>query len=164
MYQLSSQHGKRYMTSYVGALAIYIVALAMLFYILVVFTHTSLTYVYYLYRYGLFYTMYMNLYTATLLLFITCLAAYIPLQKYRILRYITILASITLVFTNYTHLILYSTVKQVSVAVYPLMLILTSNHTGNSVMSFDWGQSAIAFLTYYAIRQHLTKKATSASA
>lgn len=152
------------MVSYVGALAIYIMALAVLFYVLMVFTHTSLTYLYHVYRYGSFYAMYMNFYTATLLLFIMCLAVYIPFQKYRVLHHVMILASITLVFTNYTYLMLYSTVKQVSIAVYPLLLVLTSNHTGNAVISFDWGQLAIAFLTHYAIRQHLTKKVTSTSA
>lgn len=135
-----------------------------MFYVLMVFTHMSLTYLYHVYRYGPFYAIYMNLHTATLLLFIICLAVYIPFQKYRVLHHVMILASITLVFTNYTYLMLYSAVKQISITVYPLLLTLTSNHTGNTVISFDWGQPAIAFLAYYVIRRHLTKKATSTSA
>ncbi len=121
-------------------------------------THTSLTYLYHVYMYGSLYATYTNFYTTALLLFIAYSLTYMFFQKSRVVQNTMVLASITLIFINYSYLTLYSIIKDVSLSIYPLLLMLTSNHAEASVISFDWGQLAITSLTYYVIRSHISRK------
>lgn len=157
---LTTQHSKRRGVTYVGgAVAIYLISLTTLFYLLMSIMYNSPTYVYHTYRYGSFYTMYMNLHAATLLLFTTYLPVYVVARKLRILHYVMIITSITLIITNYSYLILYSITKNVSLGIYPLLITLTSNQSVNTVVSFDWGQPAIVFLAYHVVCRYLDRSA-----
>lgn len=155
--------GRRSISYYVGALVIYLISLSLLLYALVTTARTSFTYSYHLYRYGPFYLIYMLLHASTVILFIIYMLLHLPLYKLTIVRYVTLFASAVLIFTNYSYLIMYSVSNNVSIAIYPLLIMLTSKFSENTVISFDWGQPAIIFLIYNVMMSYIRRRSASGS-
>jgi len=128
-------------SKYFKPLITYLLTLILTFYILIILTISSLTYTYYLVRYS--YTYYT--YVSSVILFILYAILHFSLPKYSLIKDTAVISSIALIITNYSYLITYKLVNQLTLHVYPLVIIV-SDGMFNSVALLDWGQIALMAL------------------
>jgi len=111
---------------------------------------------YYEFIYGRTYFILKNLYSSVTALFIIYLMVFSLIPRSTVCRYALIISSVTLIFTNYTYLLIYMRLFSITVTPLPLTMLLISNSTGSSVLSLDWGQLALITLTY-VLRKPLSR-------
>ncbi len=144
MFNISSKklrYSNLSINKYSKPLTTYLLTLILTFYVLMILTVSSLTYTYYLVRYSYAYYMYIS----SIILFILYTVLHLLIPKYSLIRDAAIISSITLAITNYSYLITYKLVNQLTMHIYPLVIIVTDK-ASNSVALLDWGQIALVTL------------------
>jgi len=145
----------------VSALAIYLLTMVAAYYLITVYSLSSYTYMYYITSYGYTYAILRNIYIATLLLYIMYLLMHALLSRtINKLNVLVAISSLSLIISNYSHLIAYITINKLMIIPLPLLILIRSpSHT---VISLDWGQIALLtiILAYISARRRRLHSST----